>query len=86
MKSCEKNNKNCSSEHKCQKHCYEDCSTCTIRIDRTLPCGHMKKNVPCGLKETDIKCNFPCNLLLNCGHDCQAKCSDPCKPCEINVR
>lgn len=64
--------------------CYEDCSLCTVKVEKTLPCGHIQ-NVPCGLKSNEIICNLPCIRPLKCGHKCLAKCCEPCKPCKILV-
>lgn len=83
MEQCERTNVTCILNHKCLKKCHEDCSKCAVKVDKVLPCGHMKKNVPCGFNNT--LCNFPCNQLLKCNHKCQAKCHEQCKACEIQV-
>lgn len=56
-----------------------------MKVDKILQCGHMKKDVPCGLNYIDIKCNIPCDRLLKCNHKCQAKCYEICKACERQV-
>ncbi|KAL5237885.1 hypothetical protein ACI65C_005295 [Semiaphis heraclei] len=86
LKPCEKFNKKCSLNHKCKKICYEDCSSCTVKIKKTLPCGHIKNDVPCGISSDMISCNLPCVRPLKCGHKCLAKCYEPCKPCEEKVK
>lgn len=85
MKACENVNKNCLLNHKCQKLCHEDCSYCSVKVDKILPCGHMKQNVPCKLNDSEIKCYLPCDRLLDCDHKCKAKCYELCKPCEKEV-
>lgn len=69
----------------CQKLCYEDCSLCTVKVDKTLLCGHIKNSVPCGLNENVIKCTLPCERSIMCNHKCQAKCSEQCPPCNEQV-
>lgn len=86
MKKCENINSNCSLNHECRKLCYQDCSECTVRVDKTLPCGHINYNVPCGLKSEEIKCNISCNRILSCNkHKCLLKCYEKCKDCEVKV-
>ncbi|XP_001949970.2 NFX1-type zinc finger-containing protein 1 [Acyrthosiphon pisum] len=85
LKPCANINKMCSLSHKCQKMCYEDCSLCTVKIKKVLPCGHTKNDVPCGLNINDIKCILPCTRKLACVHKCQSKCYEKCKPCENQV-
>jgi len=65
--------------------CYEDCSSCTVKIKKNLPCGHIKNDVPCGINSNEIICNLPCIRPSKCGHKCLAKCYEPCKPCESLV-
>jgi len=65
--------------------CYEDCSLCTVKVQKILPCGHTKNDVPCGLNINDIKCILPCTRKLTCVHKCQSKCYEKCKPCENQV-
>ncbi|XP_026822366.1 NFX1-type zinc finger-containing protein 1-like [Rhopalosiphum maidis] len=84
-KPCENINKKCSFNHKCEKMCYEDCSLCTVKVERILACGHIKNDVPCGLSIDEIKCILPCERLLKCDHKCQSQCYEQCKPCENQV-
>ncbi|XP_060843722.1 NFX1-type zinc finger-containing protein 1-like [Rhopalosiphum padi] len=86
LKPCENINNKCSLNHKCKKMCYEDCASCTVKVKKTLPCGHIKNDVPCGLNSNEIKCNLPCIRPLKCDHKCLAKCYEPCKPCEELVK
>lgn len=85
MRKCDNVNKNCSLNHKCEKLCYEKCLDCTIRVQKELPCGHVKNDAPCGLDSSKINCSLPCNRILPCNHKCKAKCFEKCKACEINV-
>lgn len=77
-------NEKCTLDHKCLKLCYEDCSYCTVKIDRTLPCGHIKKST-CGLNVEKIKCLRLCDRILMCNHKCKDLCYQPCPPCRIQV-
>jgi len=86
IKPCENINKKCFLNHKCEKMCYEDCSLCTVKVERILACGHVKNDVPCGLSIDEIKCILPCERPLKCDHKCQSQCYEKCKPCENQVR
>ncbi|XP_050539011.1 NFX1-type zinc finger-containing protein 1-like [Daktulosphaira vitifoliae] len=85
LKRCEKINKNCESIHKCNKRCYEECASCVVKIDKNLPCGHIRQNIPCGLSVDKIKCFLPCTRMLSCGHKCKLKCSNKCGLCKFLV-
>lgn len=85
MKPCENINEHCTLNHKCRKLCYEDCSICTVKIDRILPCGHLKTKLPCGLNDKEIKCYRLCDRILMCNHKCTALCHQQCSPCQIKV-
>jgi len=66
--------------------CYEDCSLyCDVKVQKVLPCGHIKNDVLCGINIDEIKCNLPCDRLLKCDHKCQSKCYKKCEPCENQV-
>lgn len=79
-------NKTCSQNHKCQKICYEECSFCSLIVDKILKCGHLKK-VRCGDDVKRIQCSqhLPCNRILKCGHKCQKKCFEKCDSCKVIV-
>jgi len=62
--------------------CYEDCLSCTVKVKKTLPCGHVKNDIPCGFDCDEVQCNLPCIRSLKCAHRCLSKCYEPCKPCE----
>ncbi|XP_060877240.1 NFX1-type zinc finger-containing protein 1-like [Metopolophium dirhodum] len=86
LKPCENINRKCSLNHKCQKMCYEECSLyCDVKVQKVLPCGHIKNDVLCGLNIDEIKCILPCDRLLKCDHKCQCKCYKKCEPCENQV-
>lgn len=48
------------------------------RVDKTLPCKHIKRNALCGDSLEMIKCEERCEKTLPCGHQCQARCDTPC--------
>lgn len=80
---CEKINSTCPLKHKCQKLCHENCFECTVKINKTLPCGHIQKDVSC--YDQNIKCLSQCDRFLMCDHKCPAMCFEKCQPCEIQV-
>uniref|UniRef100_A0A2S2NW97 NFX1-type zinc finger-containing protein 1 n=2 Tax=Schizaphis graminum TaxID=13262 RepID=A0A2S2NW97_SCHGA len=86
LKPCSKLNINCSRDHKCMKKCYENCSNCTMKIDRLLECGHLKKSVNCSDDIKSIQCSkhLPCNRILGCGHKCQKMCYEKCQ-CKVMI-
>ncbi|KAH7708252.1 NFX1-type zinc finger-containing protein 1-like protein [Aphelenchoides avenae] len=67
----------CAARHPCKKLCFEDCGSCKVKVEKTLPCGH-KKVVACGQKPEAVKCPEPCQRSLVCGHRCKEKCSTAC--------
>lgn len=56
---------------------FQDCGSCKVKVEKTLPCGH-KKVVACGQKPEAVKCPEPCQRSLVCGHRCKEKCSTAC--------
>lgn len=44
----------------------------------TLPCSHVKKNARCSNNPHSVKCDERCIGSLICGHQCQARCGEPC--------
>ena len=91
----------CAYGHVCQNFCWEGCTVvCDQRMNKLLPCGHIKNNVRCGSRVQDLKCIERCKKLLQCAHahQCQAYCGEPCTrdcqelvkhvdwPCGHNVR
>jgi hypothetical protein len=54
-KACNRKKLDCKLEHQCGKKCHEDCDLCTIRVARTLPCGHSQV-AECYLHDEEIKC------------------------------
>ncbi|CAI6345463.1 unnamed protein product [Macrosiphum euphorbiae] len=77
--------------HACEKNCHKNDDPeheeykCSKPFQEILPCGHTKKDVPCGLNVHEIKCILPCDRPLKCDHKCQSKCYEKCKPCENQV-
>ena len=87
LKPCRKINPNCKlSMHECKKRCYEDCGPCEVKVDKRLPCGHIKKECKCYEDEKKIKCIEKCNKLLKCGHKCTLNCSDDCQNCKCKEK
>ena len=68
--------------HKCPRKCYQRCSEshtrlCTEEIEKRLPCCKRILLVQCREDIELVKCPFPCQEKLKCGHHCTNKCSDP---------
>ena len=72
-------------EHPCKKLCYEDCGECKEKVEKALPCGHLKKDCICS--EKNIKCFEKCEKKLKCGHFCKLKCYQECdsSPCKEEI-
>lgn len=36
--------------------CYEECSLCTVKVEKTLSFGHLKNDIPCyfDINETNV--------------------------------
>ena len=87
LKPCRKINKNCKLLiHECKKRCYEDCGRCEEKVDKKLPCGHIKKKCKCYEDENLIKCIEKCDKKLKCGHKCTLNCCDDCKTCKCTEK
>ncbi|XP_050443204.1 NFX1-type zinc finger-containing protein 1-like [Adelges cooleyi] len=82
QKNCEKMNKNCEQNHKCKMLCYQECSTCTIKVKKILPCGHVQNDIPCRDDVNKVQCCQPCKRKLKCDHKCKSKCFEECSLCE----
>ncbi|KAB7496720.1 NFX1-type zinc finger-containing protein 1 [Armadillidium nasatum] len=78
---CERIPKNCEFDHKCLKPCSRFCGICLTLIDRQLKCGHLLKNVKCGIPENALKCENKCERILDCGHICPKLCYQKCGDC-----
>ena len=67
--------------HKCTCKCYEcaeGCLPCKVQVIKTLSeCGHSQK-CACSDDVSKIECSHICEKVLECGHFCQEKCSEPC--------
>ena len=74
--------------HQCQKLCFQDCDKCEKLVQKKLPCGHIKNNCKCYLKENEIKCEEKCEKKLKCNHPCELKCYQECDEhlCKIKIK
>jgi len=81
LKPCVRINKNCEQiiQHRCTKLCWQDCGKCEYIVDKTLPCGHVQKNMKCYQKPK--KCEVLVEKILSCGHSQMVKCCESPKPC-----
>ena len=89
LKKCERINPNCQYKmHHCNKRCYENCGPCEAKIDKKLPCGHIKKEAKCYEDVNLIKCEEKCERKLRCGHGCKLTCGEDCnsKPCKEIIK
>jgi hypothetical protein len=72
-------------KHECRRPCYEDCSKCTIEVEKVLPrCGHSQVMM-CGTNSEEVKCKRRCSKILPCGHKCPLTCADKCGGCRVTV-
>jgi hypothetical protein len=63
-------------KHECHRPCYEECSKCTVKVEKVLPrCGHSQL-VICSANSEDVKCKEKCSKILPCGHRCRLACGD----------
>ena len=71
--------KTLSCGHRCKLLCGEDCNKrpCMFLVTKQWPCGH-KAQKECHVSELDysLKCSFPCDAILACGHKCSGKCGE----------
>ena len=68
----EKCNRKMKCNHFCQKICHHnyDCNEikCEEIVDKTLPCGHIKKGCKCYINPNSINCEEIVDKTLPCGH------------------
>ena len=62
--------------HRCKNKCSEPHTAfCKVFVDKILSCQHTIE-VYCGAYKDDVKCLHACDILLECGHNCQNLCSE----------
>lgn len=91
MQQCSKNARNCSldnDKHRCKNECYKECEPCSEIVEKPkTSCKHVFK-VPCS-ENVDIhvsSCDYPCDKLLQCGHNCTNSCGESCNnSCQMMV-
>ena len=71
---------------KVKKRCYEDCERCEAKVDKLLPCGHIKKDCKCYEDEKLIKCIEKCTKTLKCNHKCTLNCCEDCNKCKCKEK
>jgi hypothetical protein len=62
--------------HSLELYCYTDPEKheCPIEVEVELPhCGH-KVTKPCHMDVRLVKCTYPCEAYLPCGHSCMLNC------------
>lgn len=63
--------------HGCQSNCGEAHTLfCEEHVTKELKCGHLLP-LFCGEDSDTVKCPIKCRKMLECGHKCEEKCSDP---------
>uniref|UniRef100_A0A1B6E310 RZ-type domain-containing protein n=1 Tax=Clastoptera arizonana TaxID=38151 RepID=A0A1B6E310_9HEMI len=82
QKPCSRKPIGCSQDHECKRLCHEECEPCTIKVAKTLDCGH-KMTEKCNIKPV---CRSDCNRLRPCGHYCKKKCKENCGNCMVLVK
>ena len=65
--------------------CFEECSTCTILVEKILPKCQHKQECQCHMKEEELICTVKCTKVLPCGHKCCRKCGENCGDCKYMV-
>ena len=71
--------KPCNIGHPCQKYCYKPCGPCEVLVVKKLPnCLH-EHRLMCSEDPSTIQCRNLCTKVLQCGHKCMLKCSEPCQ-------
>ena len=69
-----------SCGHNCREICGNKCTrSCMVPCKKTLPCEH-EKWMPC-FKDPVVhsQCDRNCTKVLDCGHPCSNRCTDPCE-------
>ena len=71
--------------HICQEICSRPCTRyCRVDVEKELPCGHIGR-VSCFTNESTVMCEMPCEVVLDCGHQCAGNCSW-CQEGRLHVR
>ena len=83
---CTRINTGCSQNHQCLNRCYQECGSCTVLVNKKLPCGHEAKGVHCSEPEENIKCQKKCKRTNPCGHACKKMCYSKCGECDVLVK
>lgn len=60
----------------CPKKCYEQCKPCIEPCEWNCP--HFQCHKPCGQLCDRPPCDKPCNINLECGHQCIGLCGENC--------
>ncbi|XP_059472573.1 NFX1-type zinc finger-containing protein 1-like [Neocloeon triangulifer] len=79
-KLCTKINKDCRSNHPCNKNCWEECDSCKTMVKARRSCGH-SLDLECHIDPDSTECIGNCRKILSCGHHCLRKCNVECDPC-----
>ncbi|EGG25206.1 NF-X1-type zinc finger-containing protein [Cavenderia fasciculata] len=86
IQTCERVHQKCG--HQCTFHCHiNECSPCTVQVDRILACGH-KVRIACSVPVSSYICQEPCRKMRpDCGHACTDVCGRSCleKRCNVEV-
>ena len=76
-------------DHRCVRKCCEcatGCRPCSANVKRVIPLCNHEVSMPCGSNPSSFSCLLPCEKPLQCGHICQARCSEPCtRNCRVKV-
>ncbi|XP_047487944.1 NFX1-type zinc finger-containing protein 1-like isoform X1 [Penaeus chinensis] len=60
--------------HTCKKLCHEECGDCSVKVSKTLACGHEAQDIECSSTTKNIKCTALTTLVLPCGHELDVAC------------
>lgn len=70
--------------HACKMLCHEECSDCSVKVSKTLVCGHEAQGIECRNINKNIKCTVLTKRSLPCGHVVNYECGTEAK--EIKCR
>ncbi|XP_046546854.1 LOW QUALITY PROTEIN: NFX1-type zinc finger-containing protein 1-like [Haliotis rubra] len=75
----------CPAGHPCPKPCFDKCGKCMFVVSKVMPeCGHPKEGY-CFVPPEKEQCQMQCEKTCARGHQCQQKCFERCRPCQIKV-
>ncbi|XP_071379095.1 NFX1-type zinc finger-containing protein 1 [Centroberyx affinis] len=77
----------CDLGHRCTLVCHKACpKECPVKVEKIIPKCQHKQMVPCHQDPEKFVCKEPCQKMLQCGHQCDSFCGEPCTSrCRVKV-